>query len=50
MKTKIAKNTLIYFLVIFGLLCLYFVDIEILLNPEKEVETKSKVNFIYQQF
>jgi hypothetical protein len=50
MLIKIIKNTFIYFILIFGLLCLYFVDIEILLNPDKEADSQSKVNFIYQQF
>jgi hypothetical protein len=50
LKSQIIKNILIYFFLILGYLFLYVVDIEVLLNPEKEIEPQSKVNFIYQQF
>ena len=49
---KILKNSAIYFLLITGYLFIYVIDIEdYIYNKEnKEVESKSKVNFIYQQF
>jgi hypothetical protein len=49
---KIIKNTVIYFLLITGYLFIYVIDIEnyIYQKDKKEVESKSKVNFIYQQF
>lgn len=50
MKTKIAKNTIIYLLLIIGYLSLYVVDMEAILNPKKEIKPRSKVHFIYQQF
>ena len=50
MKNKIIKNTIIYFLLILGYTFLYVVDMEKLMNPGKEVESQSNVNFIYQQF
>jgi hypothetical protein len=50
MKVKIVKNTLVYFLLILGYIFLYLVDIETILDPEKDIVPQSKVNFIYQQF
>jgi hypothetical protein len=49
---KILKNTLIYFLLIIGYIFIYIIDIEksIYSEEKKEIESKSKVNFIYQQF
>ena len=47
---KILKNSLLYFFLIIGYLFLYVVDIEVLLNPDKEIKPQAKVNFIYQQF
>ena len=49
-KTRILKNTLIYFLLIMGYVYLYIVNVEILIDPKSEYAPKSKVNFIYQQF
>ena len=49
---KILKNILIYFLLIVGYIFIYMVDIEnyIYQKDKEEVESTSKVNFIYQQF
>ena len=49
---KILKNTIIYFLLSTGFLLVYVIDIEgyIYENKKKGEESKSKVNFIYQQF
>ena len=49
---KIFKNTLIYFLLISGYIFIYVIDIEnyIFEKEKKEVESKSKINLIYQQF
>jgi hypothetical protein len=50
--SKILKNSGIYFLLITGYLFIYVIDIEdfIYKKEHKEIESKSKVNFIYQQF
>ena len=47
---KILKNTFIYFLLIIGYIFIYIVDIEKCFFENEEIESKSKVNFIYQQF
>jgi len=47
---KIIKNTIIYFLLIIGYIFIYVIDIEKCFYKNKEIESKSKVNFIYQQF
>jgi hypothetical protein len=49
---KIFKNTLIYFLLTSGYIFIYVIDIEnyFFEKEKKEVESKSKINFIYQQF
>jgi len=50
MIKKIARNTLIYFLLILGYVYLYAINIDAVLNPSKEQEVKSKIDFVYQQF
>jgi len=47
---QIIKNTLIYFLLIFGYMYLYLVDIDQILFPQENMEVKSKIDFVYQQF
>ena len=49
---KIIKNTVIYLSLITGYIFIYVIDIEdyIYKKDKKEIESKSKVNFIYQQF
>ena len=47
---KIIRNSIIYFLLILGYVYLYTVDINAVLNPGKEQEVKSKIDFVYQQF
>ena len=47
---KIIKNTIIYFVLILGFVYLYVIDIDLILNPGKEQEVKSKIDFVYQQF
>ncbi len=49
-EKSFLNRTLIYFLLLVGYVFLYVVDVDLLMHPEKEVESKSKVNFIYQQF
>jgi hypothetical protein len=49
-KINILRNCIIYFLLIIGYIYLYVVDIDILINPEKEQEVKSTVEFVYSQF
>ena len=46
---KFLRNGLIYLVLIVGYLLLYVVDIEQILYPEQK-ESKSKVDFVYQQF
>lgn len=46
----ILKTTLIYLGLIVGFLYLYYLDVDVLLHPEKKIEAKSKVDFVYQQF
>ena len=47
---KTLKNTLIYTLLISGYIFIYVVDIDSILNPNKDSIIKSKIDFIYQQF
>lgn len=49
---KFLRNTIIYFLLFVGYIFIYVIDIESYLynKKETEIESKSKVNFIYQQF
>lgn len=49
-KRKFTRNTLIYFLLLAGYIFLYVIDVKELINPTKEKQPKSKVEFIYQQF
>ena len=48
--SKFFRNTLIYFLLIIGYLFIYVIDIENYYYKKEDVESTSKVNFIYQQF
>ena len=52
MINKILRNIIIYSLLILGYIFIYMADIEDHLYEKdaKEIESKSKVNFIYQQF
>lgn len=47
---KLIRNTLIYFLLIAGYVFIYVIDIEGYFHEKEEKESKSKVDFIYQQF
>ncbi len=47
---KLIRNTLIYFLLIMGYIFIYIIDVESYFYKKQDVESKSKVNFIYQQF
>jgi hypothetical protein len=49
-KTKIIRNSLIYFLLFVGFIFLYVVKFEKILDPNSVGEASSKVNFVYQQF
>ncbi|MFK7757065.1 MAG: hypothetical protein AB8B53_09065 [Flavobacteriales bacterium] len=49
-KVSFLKKTSIYVFLLFGFVMLYIVDVDLLLHPNKEIESSSKVNFIYQQF
>ncbi len=50
MNKNFGKLVLIYFLLTLGYFTLYMIDIEGVIYGEAEVEAKSKVNFVYQQF
>lgn len=48
---KFIKNTVIYFLLILGYILIHFFEIEnYIYKQDGKQESKSKVNFIYQQF
>jgi len=50
-KTKtILKTILIYLGLIVGFLFLYYLDVDVLLHPQKKIEASSNVDFVYQQF
>lgn len=44
------KNYLLYFVLFLGYILLYVVKIEKIIYDVNEKETKSKVDFVYQQF
>jgi hypothetical protein len=48
--SKFFRNTLIYFLLVIGYIAIYIIDIERVCYKNEDVESTSKVNFIYQQF
>lgn len=50
LKNRIIRNTLVYFLLMLGYLFIYRINIEKYMYQLEEQESKSKVNFIYQQF
>lgn len=50
LKNRIIRNTLIYFLLMVGYLFVYLIGLEKQMYKVEEQESKSKVNFIYQQF
>ena len=47
---RFFKNSWYYFVLIFGYVLLYVIDVENLIFPRKDGEVKSKIDFIYQQF
>lgn len=49
-NSKIIRNTLLYFALLAGYLLLYVMDIEKSCYEIDEKESKSKVDFVYQQF
>lgn len=49
-KNIIIRNTIIYSLLILGYIFLYVVNVEEAIYPSEDVEVKSKVDFVYQQF
>ncbi len=49
-KSKVLRNTLIYFLLIVGYIFLYVAKFELILNPNMDMEPTSNVSFVYQQF
>ncbi len=49
-RNRILRNTLIYFLLLIGYLFIYVINVEKYMYKQEEQESKSKVNFIYQQF
>ncbi len=49
-KNRFLRNTWFYFVLIFGYILLYTLNIEHIIYPKKEGEVKSKIDFIYQQF
>lgn len=50
LQNRIIRNTLIYFLLMVGYLFVYLLGVEKQMYKVEEQESKSKVNFIYQQF
>jgi len=50
LQNRIFRNSVIYFLLIAGYLFVYLIHIEKHIYKTEEQESKSKVNFIYQQF
>ena len=48
--SKFLRNTLIYFLLVIGYVAIYVIDVERFYYKNEDVESTSKVNFIYQQF
>jgi len=48
--SKIIRHTFLYLALVFGYLYLYVVDIDQIMYPEKEIDVKSKIDFVYQQF
>ena len=49
-KNRFLYNVLLYTLLIVGYFLIYVVNIEVLVYPNQNIETKSKVDFVYQQF
>ncbi len=49
-KSKMIRNTVIYFLLFVGYLFLYVVKFEVIMDPNTEMEATSNVKFVYQQF
>jgi hypothetical protein len=50
MYSKFIKTTLIYTLLILGYIFLYFLDAESWFYEPKIEKSKSKIDFVYQQF
>jgi hypothetical protein len=50
MKNKVFKNILLYFILIVGYVLIHVINIEEDLFPKEEGPSKSKIDFIYQQF
>jgi hypothetical protein len=49
-KKLLLRNTLIYFLLLLGAYLFYVVHIERFMMKDNEIESSSKVDFVYQQF
>lgn len=49
-KNRFLYNVLLNTLLIVGYFLIYVVNIEELVYPNQNIETKSKVDFVYQQF
>ena len=50
LKNKIIRNSIIYFLLLAGYVFIHLINIEKYMYKTDEKESRSKVNFIYQQF
>jgi hypothetical protein len=50
MVKKMLYNTLLYFIILIGFFFLYVINIENIIYDNPKGESKSKINFIYQQF
>lgn len=50
MIKKLVYKTMLYFCLVIGFFFLYIIDIEKFLYKSPKGESKSKINFIYQQF
>ena len=44
------RNTVLYFVILLGFIFLYLVDINVMMNADKDLKPQSKIEFIYQQF
>ena len=49
-KSRLIRNTVVYFLLITGFILFYVIHIERFLDSDDTKESSSKVDFIYQQF
>ena len=49
-NNRLVYNIFIYITLIIGYFLIYVIDVESFMYPNQNIETKSKVDFVYQQF